>query len=326
MARFLPSLLLLLLLSCNDDKTSGDALLDQQPYAPLTDSIRRFSNNADLYYRRAGRLFEGGEKEAATSDIRKAWSILPNEPIALRYAAIMRQVNEDSALHFLERAHRQLERSISVEVTLARAYQKKGAAEKALALCNDIIGRYPNQLDALILKSELLSAQHRDAESLATLEKAYSYAPFDADLAHDLAFAYATAGNPRALALSDSLIARDPGGHHAEPYYFKGLFYETTGNKAKALALLDEAIRHDYNFLDAHMEKGEVQYDGKQYEAALKSYQLAATISPTFADAYFGVARCLEAMGNKADAKLNYQRAYSLDKSMTEARDAAARL
>ena len=34
----------------------------------------------------------------------------------------------------------------------------------------------------------------------------------------------------------------------------------------------------------------------------------------------------LEALGNKTDAKTNYQRAYGLDKTMTEARDAAARM
>jgi tetratricopeptide (TPR) repeat protein len=326
MCRLLSAFVIALLVSCSNDRPAGDPVLDTEPYASLTDSIRRFPGNADLYYRRAGRLFEAGERQAALSDIRVAWRILPNEPIALRYAGMLRQVHEDSALQFLELAHQQLDRSIAVQVALARGYQKKGLADRALAVCDSIIGRYPNQLDALVLKSEILSAQKKDAESLTTLEQAYTYAPFDADIAHNLAFAYATAGNPRALALSDSLIAKDPSGRHAEPYYFKGLYYETVGNEMKAIALFDEAVRHDYNFLDAHMEKGQVQFDARQFDAALRSYQLAATISPTFADAYFGVARSLEAMGNKADAKLNYQRAYSLDKSMTEARDAAARL
>jgi tetratricopeptide (TPR) repeat protein len=239
---------------------------------------------------------------------------------------ILRERSEKEAIKFLEEAAIKLPESIAVRIGLARGLQKQGNYSQALDICNSIIAVYPNQLDALLLKSELLEAVNKHDEALKTLGIAYGFAPGDPELAHNYAFALAEAKDPRALVISDSLIRADSAGRHAEPYYFKGLYYENTGAIATALKLFDEAIRHDYYFLDAYMEKGQVLYNTKKYKEALNTFHLAATISPTFADTYFWVGKSLEALGNKADAKTNYQRAYGLDKTMTEARDAAARL
>jgi len=53
---------------------------------------------------------------------------------------------------------------------------------------------------------------------------------------------------------------------------------------------------------------------------------LALKVSATYADAYYWLGKCQEAMGKKEDARLSYQRAYGLDKSLTEAKEAADRL
>ncbi|RYY94496.1 MAG: tetratricopeptide repeat protein, partial [Chitinophagaceae bacterium] len=67
-------------------------------------------------------------------------------------------------------------------------------------------------------------------------------------------------------------------------------------------------------------------YAQKKYDAALRAFQLAISITPSFADAHYWAGKCLEALGNKPEAKLNYQRAYGLDKTNTEAKAAAERL
>jgi tetratricopeptide (TPR) repeat protein len=64
-------------------------------------------------------------------------------------------------------------------------------------------------------------------------------------------------------------------------------------------------------------------FDEKKYNDAVKVFQLALKVSASYADAYYWLGRCQEALGQKAEAKLNYQRAYGLDKSLTEAKDAA---
>ncbi|MFL5739740.1 MAG: tetratricopeptide repeat protein [Flavisolibacter sp.] len=321
---FSMSFVCLLLLSCNDSEE--DSLLGQAPYERLSDSIRKDPANADLHYHRGKLLYSNNEAAYAESDIREAWQLQHKEEFALSLTTILKQKNPDSAILFLQQAIRELPQSVALRIGLARGFQQKKNSDEAMRICDSIITRYPGQLDALVLKSELLKDQNRNAEALATLENAHNYAPNDVELTHDLAFEYAQEKNPKALALADSLILSDKEQRHAEPYYFKGLYYENLGNEKQALHFFDEAIRHDYYFLDAYMDKGQTLYESKNYAAALKTFELASTITPTYAEAYLWIGKTQEAMGKKDDARLNYQRAYGLDKTLKEAKDAAERL
>ncbi|HVG15952.1 MAG TPA: tetratricopeptide repeat protein, partial [Chitinophagaceae bacterium] len=219
----------------NNDPGGGNTILQQPPYKTLTDSIASEKNTADLYYKRGVVLLQNEQVQLAEEDMKRAWSSRRDEQYALGLAAVLRKKNSDQAITFLQQASGQLPQSIALKISLARGYQQKGELEKAIEVCNGIIALHPNQLDALQLKAELLTAQNKSAEAMTTLEQAYSYAPFDAELAHTLAFAYAEAKNKKALSLSDSLIKADVQKMHPEPYYFKGVYYANVGNKKEAL-------------------------------------------------------------------------------------------
>lgn len=310
----------------NNSSSKANKFLSQPPYNKLTDSIENMPKDAGLYYRRGTLLFSNEENSLAEKDIRTAWQLNTKEEYALRLATILKNKNADTAIAFLQEALQKLPGSIGLHILLAKGFESKNELEKALAICNDILKEYPGEIDALILKSELLKKQNKNAEALAVLEKAYSYAPNDVDLVQQLAFEYADSKNPKALTLSDSLIKADVEKRHAEPYYFKGLYYENTGNYKDAINYFDEAIQHDFNFLDAYMDKGQTYYDQKKFADALKTFQLSTTVFPSEAVPYYWLAKTQQAMGNKNEARLNYQRAYGLDKTLTEAKDSADRL
>ena len=317
--------LILLLTSCggNDDMPG---IFHKPPFSALTDSIRKDPTNADLYYRRGALLYQSNSINLAEEDLRKAWSLNPSEEYALSITTILQDRSTDSAIVFLQEANRKLPNSIALQVGLARGYQLKGKTAEAMAIADRILTQFPNQLDALLLRSELLKASNRNPEALATLEKAYAYAPFDAELTHTLAFEYAEAKNPKALSLADSLIAMDIRQEHAEPYYFKGVYYSNTGNTTEALRQFDRAIQQDYYFINAYVNKSIIYYEQKNYPGALKTLQLASTVAPTEATVYYWLGKTKEALGNKTEAKLDYQRAFGLDKTLTEAKEAAEKL
>lgn len=325
MSRIVFTALVLFLLSCSNE-TSSDKILSEQPFKILSDSIRLSPEMADLYYRRGVLLYQNDHVQLAKNDITKAWNLEPKEDYALSLATVIKKTNEDSAIVFLQEALKRVPGSIALRISLARGYQKKKEIDKAMAICDNILSEYPNQIDALILKSELYKTNGNYPEALKNLETAYIYAPADVELVHTLAFDYAEAKNPKAVSLSDSLIRNDMNEIHPEPYYFKGVYYLNTGNETEALKQFDLAIKRDYYFLDAHMEKGQIFYKKKDYPQALQIFKLVTTITPTFADAYFWIAKTQEAIGKKEEAKLNYQRAYGLDNSIIEAKEAAARL
>lgn len=312
-------------LGCNE-AVQNETLLEQPPYNSLSDSIRQQPKNAGLYYRRGTLLYQNEQVVAAERDLKQAWQLQPTEEHALSVVTVLIKTAPDSAMQFIQRALPQLPKSIALQVALARGYQQKGAIQKALDVCDQVLLLYPNSLDALLLKAELLKQQNNTTAALATLEQAYSYAPFDVELSYNLAFEYAEAKNNKVLPLTDSLIRADTTGKQAQPYYLKGVYYANTGDNALALNYFNQAIAHDYTFYDAYMDKGTLLYGQKQYNAANDVFELVTRITPTYADAYLWTGKCYEALGKKAEAKLAYQRAYGLDKTLTEAKEAAAKL
>jgi tetratricopeptide (TPR) repeat protein len=314
------------LAKCNNSGGTDDPHLSQQPYNKMTDSIHSTPKDAGLYYRRGTALYKNGELALAEKDLRTAWKLDPKEEYALRLTTILKQVNTDKAVSFLQEALKMYPTSLPLNILLARGYQNKNELDKALDICNEITKQYPGQLDALTLKAEILKQKNKSEESLAVLEQAYLYAPQDVDLVHQLAFEYAEAKNPKVLSLSDSLIKVDLEKRHAEPYYFKGLYYENKGEYQKAIQYFDEAIQHDFKFLDAYLDKGQTYYEQKKYAEALKVFQLTNTVFPSEALPYYWVGKTQQALGKNDEAKANYQRAYGLDKTITEAKDSADRL
>jgi tetratricopeptide (TPR) repeat protein len=303
-----------------------DALLKQPPFHELTDSIRSDPQNAALYFRRAVLLNRHHHPEPALADFRKAWSLQKEEQYALGIANVLAEKRPDSAIHFSRLALKELPQSILLRLSLAKALELLNKPEDALQVCDDILGMNPQQLDALLLKASLLEKSQRTNEAIAALEAARAVAPHLHDVNYQLAFLYAQSGNAKTLTLCDSLIKKDSLGRTPEPYYFKGIYFYSTGHKPKAIAWFNRAIRADYNFLDAHLDKGKTLYEMKNYTEAFTTLQRAASITPTFADAWYWMARCQEAMGEKEEARLNYLRAYGLDKTLTEAKEAADKL
>ena len=331
MTRFIKVLIpasLLFVSSCNnaDDSSPYEELLSRPPYASLTDSIHKNAADPDLYYRRGSLLYKNNNNPPALIDLKKAWSLDKREIYAVGISNILVAEKPDSAILFLKGALKELPKSIPLQLNLVQVYANKQQPDEALSVCNKLIEQQPKHVGALMIKSDLLESTGDSVGSLRTLEQAYMLAPFNEDLCYNLAFKYGQSKNPRAVVLCDSLIKNDTIEKKAEPYYFKGIYYGNINDKVKALDYFDKAIQKDYTFLDAYMDKGKILFESKKINEAAKTFQVALRVSPTYADAYYWLGKCQEALGERDEAKLNYQRAYGLDKSLTEAKEAAEKL
>lgn len=316
----------LIFASCNDeDATPIDEALSSAPYAPITDSIKKDPSNADLYFRRAVLLNRNDLPELAVADFRKAWERTKEEKYAVAIGNILLDKRPDSASVFLEQALKELPQSLFLQLNLARAYDAQDKTDLALSTCNDILQKQPDQVNALMLKASLLE-KRGDKDIVTVLEKAHALLPLNLEISSKLAYQYAEDKNSAALALADTLIRQDSLLLHTQPYYIKGVYYSNINDKAHAIRFFDETIQHDYQFLNAYIEKGKILLDQKKTAEALQTFQLANTIKPAFPDAWFWMGRCLEKMGQKEEAKLNYEKAYGLDKTFVEAKEAAKQL
>ena len=321
-------LLLLVLLGCNNNKSSSpyDEIFSQPPFSSITDSIRKEPNRDDLYFRRAVLLNKNNLPDQALADFRKAWSLAKEEGYAIGVSNILLEKKPDSAVLFLHDAIKEVPNSLFLPISLARAYDALNKTDDAIKVCNNILEKEPNQVNTLLLKAELLEKKGDTTNVIATLEKAYSILPSNREISNKLAYQYAESKNAKALQIADSMISKDSQQLFAEPYYVKGMYYSNINNKAKAIQLFDATIKKDHRFLNAYIEKGKILLDQKKTQDALKTFQLANTITPSFADAWYWIGRCQEILGDKAAAKENYEKAYELDNTFTEAKEAAARI
>jgi tetratricopeptide (TPR) repeat protein len=213
-----------------------------------------------------------------------------------------------------------------LQLSLARNYEARQQTDKALLICESLLKQDSLRVDVLKFKAGLLAKKGNNDAAVLTLEKAYQLVPYDVELNYMLALKYAENRDPKALRLCDSLARADSEEVHAEPFYYKGIYYAAVNDKANAIASFNEAISHDYNFLDAYIEKAAVLVDQKKYAEAIKTLELALTISPGFADAYYWLGKSYEAMGNREDAGLNYRKALGLDPMLKEAKEGIERV
>jgi tetratricopeptide (TPR) repeat protein len=317
-----------LLTGCNSNEDSSpySEVLAQAPYSSLTDSIKKEPRRDDLYFRRAVLLNRNNFPEPALADFRTAWSIRQDESYAIAISNILVDKKPDEAVTFLKDALNSLPKSLFLRLSLARAYNELGKTDEALSVCNAILLEQPDQVNTLMLQTELFQKKGDSSAVLKNLEKSYSLAPLNLEVALKLAYQYAEAKNPKVIPLTDTLIMHDSLHLHADPFYVKGLYYSNTGDKEKAIQFFNETIKRDYNYLNAYIEKGKALLDQQKITAAYKTFGLANTIDPAFADAWFWMAKCQEQMDLKDEAKLNYEKAYSLDKTFTEAKEAADKI
>ncbi len=180
-------------------------------------------------------------------------------------------------------------------------------------------------LNYLFKRSELLVLAGDTANAIKTLE--FFIIPGElTEAGLQLANLYAETRNPKTIAFCDSMNKNDESKKDPNPDYLKGVYYYNIGDHSKALELFNSCIKKDYTFLDAYMEKGNILYKQSKLKEAMDVFDIAIKVSNTFADAHLWKGKCQEALGQKEEAKISYQRAFAFDKTLTEAKEAADRI
>jgi tetratricopeptide (TPR) repeat protein len=317
-----------LLISCNNQEETSpySNIYDLPELMKISDSINQFSKNDELYYRRANLILTINDiyTDAAIYDLKKAWEIKPTADYAIDLGYLLQKKNPDTAIVFLKDAKQKFPGNAELGFCLADAYLKTKKPELALAETNSVVATDSTNKYFLERKVSLLIKLDKKDEAIAILEKIFNSG--NKYVGADLAFLLAETKNPKVLAIADDMIKADTAQERAEPYYFKGVYYYNTGDKPKAIELFTRAIQNDKYFMDAWIEKGKTQFELKQLAAAKSTFDKIILIEPDNADAFFWLGKCAEAAGDNAEAKLNYQKAYALDKTYTEAKEAADRI
>jgi len=305
---------------------ANEKILQSPPYATVTDSIKKFPDNATLYLERGTLLSQNNNHEIATADYKKAWELQPSDSAALQYISNMLLVNKTKeAVTLLKECITKFPANLEFRRRLSELYEQTGQVNKALEQNEEMLKKDSTNFESWNEKGKLLIALKDTAGALAALEYSYRMQPINYT-GLMLASLYAARRDSRAISLCDEMIKRDTTGTLADAYFVKGAYYSDSRQYNAAVAQFDQCIRIDWKFTDAYVEKGIVLFEQKLYDSAMHVFAMGATVSNTIADPYFWIGRCFEAKGNKSQAITNYERALSLDPRFTEAAERIKKL
>ena len=208
---------------------------------------------------------------------------------------------------------------------MGEAMAETGKQKEALTLYNELLQKDSLDFETWYEKGLLLEELKDTAHAIQALQKALSLQPVNT-YALELAHLYAESNNALALTICDDVIANDEFRVLPDPFFIKGIYYSNTKKYDDAVIQFDSCIKRDWKFTEAYVEKGIAFFKQKNYDEALNTFRLGATVSNTDPDAYYWIGRCYEAIKKNDDAILNYERAVALDKNFSEAREALQRV
>lgn len=327
----LPACLIMGMAACNNntDKVSNayDELLAQMPFKLLTDSLKTYKNDAGLYFRRAVLLNEKNHYLPALHDFNTAWQLKPDTLTAYAISTLLLENKPDEAIDFLAVSEKKGVWNTGLWLNRANAYERTGNLKEALNICTRVLQADSTSTAALMYKADLLEKLNYPLTDMTPLlEKAASLNPQSKEVLVKLAYNYAELKNNKAVMIADVLIKNLASEDQADAWYIKGVYFENTGNAQAALQNFNTAIQKNYNYLNAYIEKGNIYLDTKNYAEAKKVFELLIKVSPAFPDGWYGMGQYFEKNGNKEEARLNYKKAYGLDKSFVQAKEALQRL
>ena len=216
--------------------------------------------------------------------------------------------------------------SAGLRMRLINSYDSLKMYREAISQTDSLIQKDSLNNGLWFTKAQLQEDNKDTAAAIDSYTKALNIYPSVEAQLH-LANLLAETKNPKSLLICENVhklgMGRDI---DADCNFIAGVYYARIGAGKQALQLFDRAINDNYTLMEAHMEKGFIYYDSKNFKEALKVYETAITVNNTYADAYYWRARCHEALGNKSEAILDYQRSLGLDKQLEEAAEAIKRL
>lgn len=216
--------------------------------------------------------------------------------------------------------------SAGLRMQLINSYDSLKMYKQAILQTDSLIKRDSLNNELWFIKGQLQEDNKDTAAAIDSYTKAANIYP-SVELQLHLANLFAETKNPKALLVCENVLKLGMGREtDADCNFIAGIFYARTGAAKKALQLFDRAINDNYTLMEAYMEKGFIYYESKNYRDALKIFETAITVNNTYADAYYWRAKCHEALGNKSEAMLDYQRSLGLDKQLKEASEAIKRL
>ena len=237
--------------------------------------------------------------------------------IPVQSASVREKILKDSILKFPD--------SLLLKEQLIQFYRDNEDYDKAIASVNETLSKDGLNTRLWDIKATLHFENEDTINAIESFETALQINPSPRFYIL-LGSLYAQTKNIKALDMADALLQTKLPETGKEAFFIKGLYFNYTGDKNKAIGFFDKCLGLDYMHMFAYREKGIALYDLGKYEEAITVLDKAVTLQNNFDEGYYWLGRCLEKLNRPADAIEEYRTALMYSKDFTEAKEALTRL
>jgi len=309
---------LVILVSCHSSEKNTARETDQplnveQLILRVSEKINSNPNDDRLYIERANYFLTIDSIQSALRDITIAIDINdqdPNHYITLSEAYL--------ALGNPDRCIEGLEKALEIEPKNQEALLKKAQLflimkqyDKTYETIDELIKIDSYNPTAYLTRGYALLEQGDTIKAIRNLQTTIDQKQDYFEAYIQLGVVYINLGNPLAADYLSNAIELRP--NSPEAYYLLGMFFQENDEPDKAIEIYNNILAIEPQFTFALYNLGYIYLVYfKEYETAAGYFTQAVELDPNNYEAYYNRGYCYELLGNKSEARIEYQKSLEL--------------
>jgi tetratricopeptide (TPR) repeat protein len=268
-------------------------------------------------------LFKSGDVKGALPEFKILLkNAAPGSPEALRYNTLIGMsyyalADYAHAAPYLKAAADQDSNNSTLLLALAHSYLWSKQFKSVLDVYHQILTIDPDSAEADMLAGEALDEMKDNAGATEMFRAAVKANPKEPNAHFGLGYLLLSQKKfPEAVSEFKAELANDP--DHRQSLLYLADAYIQMNQLEPARPLLEKVIKQDPSIPLAHLDLGIVDSDQARNEEALRELLIAEKQMPDNINVHWRLAKLYRAMGKKEEAKLEFDKASSLNKAADE--------
>lgn len=264
-------------------------------------------------------LFKGGElKEAIQTFLPLLKSEPASSPEAQRVTALLGIAqygvgNYAQAVPYLKTAAANDAQNLQFRLLLAHSCLSTRQFQCVLDVYKEILNLNAESAEADMLAGEALDEMQNRGAAIEQFRAAVKADPKEPNVHFGLGYLLWTQNQfDEAAKEFEAELVNVP--DHAQALAFLADSYMQVNRSSEAMPLIEKALKIDPNQPRAHLDLGILYADAGRREEAIRELQIASKLSPADPNPHWRLARLYQAMGDKAAAKVEFDKTNNLHK------------
>ena len=319
---------LLIYFSCKETKTNPEMVYTKTgnpAIDSLTEKIFKNPNEAPVYYQRAQEFYKNGAQggyDLAIKDMSYALKLDSNNVTYHKFLSdiYLNYAQSRMALKTIERAADIEPNNKTILLDLTHKYLITKQYPAALATIDKILRLDPLNSEAYLFTGIALRDQGDAARAIKSFQRAADLDSKNTDAFIELGKIYTEKNNILAEKYLDNALLIDSLNENA--LMAKAYFFQVNHKNDAAKELYERITSRDAHAFDANFNLALLYFDAGDFQKSNDNLNKILDEKPSYYKAYYYRGLIKEKSGDKAGAKLDYQRALEFNSGYEKAQEA----